>query len=83
MNKTEMLLYVKFESPTVPLENICHEFFGCSKGTAKQRAKAGTLPVTAFRLGLSQKMPWMIKISDLAVFIDKTHEDAKKEWARL
>ncbi|MCB1555872.1 MAG: pyocin activator PrtN family protein [Alphaproteobacteria bacterium] len=80
MNKTEMLLFVKYETPAIPLERICEEYFGCAKGTAKQRAKAGTLPIPAFRLGSSQKLPWMVKISDLAAFIDKTHEEAKKEW---
>lgn len=81
MNKTEMLLLVKYESPTIPLDRICDEYFGCARGTAKQRAKAGTLPVPAFRLGTSQKLPWMIKVSDLANFIDKTYEEAKREWA--
>ena len=80
MNKTEMLLLVRYESPTIPLENICAEYFGCTKGTAKLKAKAGTLPVPAFRLGPSQKLPWMVKISDLAAFIDKTYEEAKREW---
>lgn len=80
MNKTEMLLLMRFETPTISLENICEEFFGCSKGTAKLKAKSGTLPVPAFRLGTSQKLPWMVKLQDLAQFIDQTHEHAKKEW---
>jgi hypothetical protein len=77
MKKTEMLLLVKYESPTIPLENVCEEYFGYSKGTAKQKAKAGILPIPAFKLGASQKMPWMVKTSDLGAFIDKAYEDAK------
>ncbi len=80
MKKTEIILFMRFETPAIPLEKICDEFFGCSKGTAKQKASAGTLPVPAFRLGKSQKLPWMIKIEDLASFIDKSYEEAKKEW---
>ena len=80
MNKTEMLLLIRFESPTIPLDSICREYFGYSIGTAKQKAKAGTLPVPAFRLGASQKMPWMVNITDLSAYIDKHYEDAKCDW---
>ena len=80
MNKTEMMLFIKYESPTVPLELICEEYFGCTKGTAKNRAKAGILPIPAFRLGTSQKLPWMVNISDLASFIDQAYQDAKNDW---
>ncbi len=75
-----MLLLIKFETPTIPLEKICEDYFGYSKGTPKQKAKAGTLPIPAFRLGSSQKSPWMIHISALAIFIDKTCEEAQNEW---
>lgn len=51
MNKTEMLLFVKYETPTIPLEVICEEYFGCAKGTAKLKAKAGSLPIPAFGWG--------------------------------
>lgn len=80
MNKIEMMLLMKFESPVIPLDKICYDYFGCSKNTAKQRAKSGTLPIPAFRLGKSQKLPWMINIQDLAHFIEKNSNEAKKEW---
>lgn len=76
----ELMLLMRFESPVIPLEKVCDEFFGCSRNTAKQRAKSGTLPVPAFRLGKSQKLPWMIKIQDLANFIEQSSSMAKKEW---
>ena len=80
MNKMEMMLLIKFESPIIPLEKICNEYFGCSRNTAKQRAKSGTLPVPAFRLGKSQKLPWMINVQDLANFIEQNSTEAKNEW---
>ena len=80
MNKTEIMLLMKFESPIIPLDNICNDYFGCSKNTAKQRARSGTLPVPVFRLGKSQKLPWMIKVQDLAHFIEKSSNEAKQEW---
>jgi len=80
MNKTEILLLMQFESPTIPLEEICELYLSLSKATAKQRAKAGTLPVPAFRLGESQKAPWLIHAQDLASFIDQKRAEAKREW---
>ena len=80
MNKTEILLLMTYETPIIPLDKICQEYFGCSKGTAKQRAKAGTLPVVAFRLGLSQKLPWMVSAEDLAKFIEQQRSQAHQEW---
>lgn len=80
MNKTEILLLMQFETPTIPLENICEMFLSISKATAKQRARAGTLPVPAFRLGESQKAPWLVHAQDLAYFIEKRRAEAKKEW---
>ena len=75
-----MILLMRYESPIIPLENICEEYFGCSKGTAKQKAKARALPIPAFRLGTSQKLPWVVNISDLANFIDRCWEESKEEW---
>ena len=80
MNKIEMYLFIKFKNPTIPLENVCEEYFGFSKGTAKQKAKSQTLPIPAFRLGNSQKSPWLVSLTDLAGFIDLNHNLAKAQW---
>lgn len=80
MNKMEIMLLMKFEAPIIPLEKICDDYFGFSKNTAKQRARSGTLPVPAFRLGKSQKLPWMIHVRDLANFIEHSSNEAKNEW---
>jgi hypothetical protein len=77
--KTSLLLMAQFEKPVVPLEQICKEYFSCSRHTAFVKAKAGTLPVPAFRCG-SNKGTWMIHISDLAVMIDSQREQARKDW---
>jgi hypothetical protein len=83
MNKTELMLLIKFESPIIPLERVSEEYFGCSKNTAKQKAKSGTLPIPTFRLGTSQKLPWMINIQDLAQFIETNSTEAKREWVGI
>ncbi|WP_417761693.1 pyocin activator PrtN family protein [Shewanella sp.] len=77
---TAFLLAARFESPTVELRQICHEFFGINAKTAEQHAKAQKLPVTTFKLRDSEKSPTMVKIEDLAAFIDARHAQAKRDW---
>ena len=77
--KTSLLLMAQFEKPVVKLEDICEEYFSCKRHTAISKAKAGTLPVPAFRCG-SNKGVWMVHITDLAIMIDKQREEAKKDW---
>lgn len=80
MNKTELLLMMQHESPLIPLDGICKDYFALSRATAIHRAKAGTLPITAFRLTDSQKSPWMVHASDLARYIDQRRAEAAREW---
>lgn len=78
--KTVLLLMAQYEAATVPLEDICQQYFGCARHTAIQKAKAGTLPVPAFQMGASQKSTWVVHISDLAALIDKQRQQANDEW---
>ncbi|QNM96412.1 pyocin activator PrtN family protein [Chitinimonas koreensis] len=78
---TAMLLAARFESPTVPLEQISDEFFGLSPAKAARQASARTLPVAAMRLTNSQKAPWLVHVDDLAAHIDATRATARAQWA--
>ncbi|MEH6630198.1 MAG: pyocin activator PrtN family protein [Halopseudomonas aestusnigri] len=78
--KTSFYLLAQFEKPIIPLEDISEEYFGCSRSTAIQKAKSGTLPVPAFQCGQSQKSTWMVHINDLATMIDQQREAAKEDW---
>lgn len=77
---TAMLLMAQYEKTTILLEEICEEYFGCSRHTAIQKAKASTLPVPAFQVGSGQKAPWFVHVTDLAALIDKQREEARDEW---
>ncbi|WP_099609066.1 pyocin activator PrtN family protein [Vibrio coralliilyticus] len=79
MNTTFALL-ARFESPTVELKQVCQEFFGITPKTAEQRAKACDFPVPTFKLRDSERSPSLIKVEDLAAFIDKRHKEAQDDW---
>ncbi|MCJ8322746.1 MAG: pyocin activator PrtN family protein [Rhizobiales bacterium] len=76
---THFMLLAQFEKPVIPLIEVCKEYFNMSTHTACNRAKCGTLPVPAFRLGKSQKHPWLIHLNDLADLIDTQAAEAKRE----
>ncbi|MGR5298805.1 Pyocin activator protein PrtN [Vibrio mediterranei] len=77
---TNFALLARFESPTVELKRVSQEFFGITPKTAEQRAKACDFPVPTFKLRDSERSPSLIKVEDLATYIDKRHESAKSDW---
>ena len=79
MNTTFALL-ARFESPTVRLKDICVEFFGITPKTAEQKAKSQDLPVPVFKLRDSERSPTLVKVEDLAAYIDRCHQSSKGDW---
>lgn len=77
---TNFALLARFGNPTVELKQVSQEFFGITSRTAEQRAKACDFPVPTFKLRNSERSPSLIKIEDLAAYIDKRHSEAKQDW---
>lgn len=77
---TSFALLARFESPTVDLKDVCDEFFGITVKTAEQRVKACDFPVPTFKLRDSKRCPTLIKVEDLAAYIDEQYAKAKEEW---
>lgn len=77
---TAFALLARFESPTVPLEDICEEFFGLRRDKAYQHASMQSLPVPTFRASDSQKAPRLVHVDDLARYLDDQRAKARKEW---
>ena len=77
---TSFALLARFGSPTVDLKVVCQEFFGITPKTAEQRVKACDFPVPTFKLRDSKRCPTLVKVEDLAAFIDKKYAEAKEEW---
>lgn len=77
---TQFALLARFGSPTIELKVICQEFFGITPKTAEQKAKACDFPVPTFKLRDSERSPTLIKIEDLALYIDQRYKVASDEW---
>ena len=76
----QFALLARFESPTVELKAVSQEFFGITPKTAEQKAKACDFPVPTFKLRDSERSPTLIKVKDLATYIEKRYELAKTDW---
>lgn len=61
--KTAFLLMAQLGKAIVPLDEISKEYFGLEPRTAKNYAKAGRLPVPAFRTSDSNKSTWMVNVN--------------------
>lgn len=79
MNKAFLLLAEHGES-IIPLEKICLKYFGLNIKTARERAKAGTLPVPAFKMSDSQGAPWLISVEALATALEAQEAEQKQKW---
>lgn len=79
---TAFLLMAQLNKAIVPLDEISDEYLGLAPRTAQNYAKAGKLPFPAFRSGNGNKAPWLVNVNDLAAYLDKQRDIAKKDLIR-
>lgn len=79
MNMTFALL-ARFNTPTIPLKEICQEFLGITPKTAEQKAKACNLPFPTFKTLKSERSPTMVNVQDLGNYLQKEYEQGREEW---
>lgn len=78
---TTFLLLAEFGVTDIPLELVAERYLGLDERTAKMRAARGELPFPSFRAG-SQKAPWLVRVTDLAEWLDREREKARSDWAK-
>ncbi len=72
------LLMAEYETPAVPLSDICEKYLGMKPSTAESKAALGQLAFPTFRLGNSQKSPRLVHLQDLAELIDRKRKEAER-----
>lgn len=80
---TLFLLMAEFGMADVPLETVAERYLALGRREAFQRATARKLPFPAYRGSSSQKSPWLVRLTDLAEYLDKQRDEAKKEWKTM
>lgn len=82
MNMTFALL-ARFETPAVPLKDICKEFLGITPKTAEQKAKACDLPFPTFKTRDSERAPTLVNVTDLGKYLSDQYTIGRQEWERV
>lgn len=80
---TNFALLARFETPVIELKCVCEEFFGIKPKTAEQKVKGCDFPIPTFKLRDSERSPTLIKIKDLAAYIDQRYSEAESEWRKV
>ena len=78
---TTFLLLAEFGQTDIPLETIAARYLGLEKKIAQVRAARSDLPFPAFRAG-SQKAPWLVRVTDLAAWLDGERQKGVDDWKR-
>lgn len=76
---TAFLLLAEFGQADVPLETVAARYLGLSPAIAKRQASTASLPFPAYRAG-NQKSPWLVRITDLANWLDRERERGISDW---
>lgn len=79
---TMFLLMAEYGMADIPLELLAKKYLGIDPAMAKRQAATQNLPLPCYRAG-SQKSPWLVRVTDLAEFLDKQREIAAKDWRAM
>lgn len=80
---TEFALLAQYNKAFVPLEEICQDYFNLGEKQARNMAAKGQLPIPVMRGSRSQKSPYLVKVSDLAEYLDKQYQAYRDDWEKL
>lgn len=78
----EFLLLAEFEVADIPLGKVAAKYLALDEAQAKKKAKQNALPFPVFRVG-TQKAEWFVSIKDLAEYLHKEREAARREWLAI
>ena len=83
--KTTLMLLAQYDGrAAVPVEDVCRDYFApLTLPVFLRKLGCGEIPLPVTRMTDSQKGPKMIHIEDLAAYIDRQRESAKRELAAM
>ena len=79
MNTAFCLLAQYDGAAIIPLDRACRDYFGLTPDKFLRKVSLGEISIPVVRMGVSQKSPKGIHLSDLASYIDARRAAAIKE----
>ena len=80
---TVFLLMAEYNATDIPLESVASKYLGIERREAYNRAARQSLPFPAYRPGGTQKSPWVVRITDLAEYLDAARAAAQRDWQEI
>jgi hypothetical protein len=77
---THTILLEQFGSVIIPVEELAESYLHLARRTALNMAKTHSLPFPCFRLGDSNKSPFVVHLNDLVEFIDRRVAEERRVW---
>ncbi|MGI2169645.1 pyocin activator PrtN family protein [Shewanella sp. MF05960] len=78
---THHLLLSQFSNRLlIPIDELAEQYLGISVNTAKRKAKSNELPFPCFKMGMNQKSPYVVHLSELVKYIDIRTNEARALW---
>jgi hypothetical protein len=81
---TVFFLMAQYGMPVIPIESVCHDYFRhLSVEKFLRKVLAGEISLPIVRMEGSQKSAKGVHVNDLAAYLDKQTEAARKECEQL
>ncbi len=77
---THTKLFEQFGSVVILVEDLAESYLHLARRTALNMAKTHQLPFPCFRLGNSNKSPFVVHLNDLVEFIDRRAAEERRVW---
>ena len=75
---TVMLLMAQYGSALIPADKVATDYFDLTPGNFARKVALGEIRLTMVRMTDSQKSARAIHVADLAAYIDRAREEARK-----
>lgn len=83
-SNTALALVMRYGSPVIKLQTAIEDYLPhIGLAQAKVRAAKHELPFPAFKDAKSKKAQYFVNVMDVAAWLDREHERAADEWAKL
>ena len=79
---TVFLLFARFNRETIPMVEIAENYLGMKEKYAREKFNRGEFPIPAFRTYDSPNAPIMVRIQDLATYLDEQATKARAAWGK-
>ncbi len=80
LTPTMYMLMAQFNGQTlIPISELS-DLLNLSEATMNRKAAKQGLPFPVARLGEGQRSPYMVKLHDLADYVDKVFKQSERDW---